>query len=402
MNKSLPRSVFLTVSTRAMTALAGLGFLILHACAHILVPMSKLLWRPGCSRHLLNARWMSSSNDWISSKGPARSPRVLFDGKITVPWFPMSKQDMDAFTTNTMEYGGELSADHPGFKDSTYRDRRQEITMIAKSFTHSQEEIPRVNYTKAELTTWSKVYNSLMPLFPTHACKEHRQIFPVLVKECGYRSDNIPQLQDISLFLKRSTGFTLRPVAGLLSSRDFLNGLAFRVFHSTQYIRHGSVPSYTPEPDICHELLGHVPLFADPDFAAFSQEIGLASLGVSDDQIEALARIYWFTVEFGLCKETLVSSKGEESVVRAYGAGLLSSYGELEYSLSDKPVRTPFDPAIVAKQTYPITNYQPLYFVAEGFKTAQDQIRVYAKTILNRPFDLVYESQSETIRVIPK
>lgn len=235
------------------------------------------------------------------------------------------------------------------------------------------------------------VFKKLTELYPTHACRQHQYVLPLLIQNCGYSADNIPQLEDISNFLQECTGFTLRPVMGLLSSRDFLNGLAFRVFHSTQYIRHHSKPLYTPEPDVCHELLGHVPLFADPAFAEFSQEIGLASLGATDSDIERLATIYWFTVEFGLCKE------GDS--VKAYGAGLLSSFGELEYCLSDKPQTAPFDPEKAAVTKYPITQYQPLYFVAESFQSATEKVREFSSK-MERPFSVRYNPYTQTIEVL--
>ncbi|XP_076015840.1 phenylalanine-4-hydroxylase isoform X2 [Genypterus blacodes] len=310
--------------------------------------------------------------------------------KDTVPWFPNDIQDLDRFANQILSYGSELDSDHPGFTDPVYRKRRKEFADIAYNYRHGQA-IPSVEYTEEEKGTWGIVFNELKTLYPTHACREHNRVFPLLEKYCGYRQDNIPQLDDISRFLQSCTGFRLRPVAGLLSSRDFLAGLAFRVFHSTQYIRHGSRPMYTPEPDVCHELLGHAPLFADSSFAKFSQEIGLASLGAPDEYIEKLATVYWFTVEFGLCKQG--------SDIKAYGAGLLSSFGELQYSLTDKPKLLPFDPDKTSLQKYPITEFQPIYFVAESFEDAKERVRKFAATI-PRPFTVRYNAYTQSIEVL--
>ena len=329
------------------------------------------------------------------------------------PWFPMHARDIDKFSTKTLDAGAELEADHPGFRDAEYRARRRAIVEAAASFRHG-EEIPRVAYTPREVQTWGLVYAKLRAYTREYAVDSYNAILPDMERGCGYGERQIPQLQDISDFLRARTGFTLRPVGGLLSARDFLNGLAFRVFFSTQYIRHDSRPLYTPEPDVCHELMGHAPMFADPDFADFSHEIGLASLGASDEDIKKLATCYWFSVEFGLC---LDERKGG-GARKAYGAGLLSSFGELEYACAPRPPaaagsgtgagagalaeRAPefraWEPAKAAQQTYPITTYQPVYYVADSLADAKSRMRAFCEDGLSRKFGVAFDEASASVR----
>lgn len=314
---------------------------------------------------------------------------LLLDHK-KVPWFPRYVSELDRIADHTLDAGTDLQSDHPGFRDPAYRERRAHIDALARAHVYGSP-LPVIEYSDSELATWREVYRKLRDLHRRFACTEYQRGRAAMEAECGYGEDRIPQLRDVSAFLEARTGFVLRPTAGLLGPRDFLAGLAFRVFFSTQYIRHHSKPLYTPEPDVCHELIGHAPMFADPAFADLSQEIGLASLGASDAEIERLARCYWHSVEFGLLRE--------DGRLKAYGSGLLSSFGELEYACaSGEPELRPWDPGEAALQPHPITDYQPLYFVAESLQDARQRMREYCRS-LPRPFYARYNPTTQRIWV---
>ncbi|KAI4470952.1 aromatic amino acid hydroxylase [Holotrichia oblita] len=286
-----------------------------------------------------------------------------------MPWFPKKIGDLD-MAQNVLMYGSALDADHPGFKDPIYRQRREQFAKIASNYKYGQP-IPKVQYTIEETKTWGVVFRELHKLYLKYACQEYLENWPQLVKYCGYREDNIPQLQDINVFLKRKTGFQLRPVAGYLTPRDFLSGLAFR--------------------DCCHELLGHMPLLANPSFAQFSQELGLASLGACDEDVDKLATLYFFTVEFGLCKQN-----GE---LKVYGAGLLSSVAELKHAISTPDKVKRFDPEITCIQECIITAYQNAYWYTDSFEEAKEKMRKYAEQI-QKPFGIRYNPYTQSVDVL--
>jgi phenylalanine-4-hydroxylase len=208
------------------------------------------------------------------------------------------------------------------------------------------QPIPEVDYRSEENAVWATVSSTL--------AERHRRYACAAFMEGGRRldlpRDEVPQLREVDRRLAELTGFHLRPVGGLVAPRDFYGALAERTFCSTQYVRHHSAPYYTPEPDIVHELIGHATMLYEA--------AGRASLRAhSDEALDFFSRVFWFTLEFGVVEE--------EGSVKAYGAGLLSSCGEIEAFHRARLV--PFDLPAMGVTDYDITHYQPLLHLAPSF-----------------------------------
>lgn len=257
----------------------------------------------------------------------------------------------------------QLEATHPGAADPRYRARRNAIAQLALDW-HPGEPLPDAVYTDEEHALWRLVAGELAAKHRRLACAE----FLAGRERLHLPSDRIPQLREVSAALVPLTGFRYQPAAGLVGLRDFYTALADAVFHSTQYIRHHSTPYYTPEPDVIHEVVGHANCLASDRFASLYRAAGDAARRVeSPAALEFISKVFWFTLEFGALRE--------DGELKAYGAGILSSYGELDtfQAMEIRPVNI----AAMGTTGYDITHYQKILYAAESFDQVEDVVGAF-------------------------
>jgi phenylalanine-4-hydroxylase len=259
-----------------------------------------------------------------------------------------------------------LGADHPGFSDPAYRARRNALAALALAWRPGRP-VPAAAYTDTEHEVWRTIARALEPLHAAHACRAYLEGKESL----GLPADHVPQLGEVTGLLAATSGFTYLPVAGLAPLRDFYGAFARGVFFSTQYLRHPSMPLYTPEPDVVHEVVGHANQLACPAFAALYRLVGAAvDRTRGEEALRFLSRVFWFSMEFGVVRES-----GEW---KAYGAGILSSCGETAGFRGAEIL--PLDIARMGSLPYDITRYQPVLFGARSFGHVVDTLGAFFST----------------------
>lgn len=216
----------------------------------------------------------------------------------------------------------------------------------------------RATYSDEEHAIWAELYARQSAAIQGRACPEFLHGLELL----GLPKDRIPQLDEVSVVLKRETGWEVAPVPALIPFSQFFELLANRRFPAATFIRSREELDYLQEPDIFHEIFGHTPMLTHPYFAEFTQTYGRLGLAASKEDRVFLARMYWFTVEFGL-----IQPVGEP--MRIYGGGILSSIGETEYAFAgEEPRRQRFRIQDVLRTPYRIDIMQPLYYVLEDLR----------------------------------
>lgn len=247
-----------------------------------------------------------------------------------------------------------LDPGHPGENDTAYIERRKQLFALCRKHRLEKLGPPFVEYTAEETRIWREVSPKLDELHRKHACALYNRA----KDDLAINQTEIPQLRTLSERLQTETNMHLVPAEGALPYRTFYEYIAERGFPVTQFIRHGSHPEFTPEPDMIHDCLGHVPPLMNQDYAELLTLIGKAvATTKKGEQVLALKRFSWFSIEFGLIEET-----GETKV---FGAGILSSTGEIPHSLfSNDATRRPFVTDVVIATDYDPSYMQKDFFIA--------------------------------------
>jgi phenylalanine-4-hydroxylase len=218
-----------------------------------------------------------------------------------------------------------------------------------------------IAYTDEEHAVWHDLITRQRPLVQKYACPEYLEALELM----RFPTDRIPQCAEVSSVLKKHTGWEVAPVPALIPFGQFFQLLADKKFPAASFIRSREEMDYLQEPDIFHEIFGHTPLLTDPRFAEFTHAYGKAGVRARKEDHVKLARLYWFTVEFGLIN----TQKG----LKTYGAGIVSSYGETPYAIeSDKPVRKRFEPVEALRTPYRIDIFQTTYFIIDSLQDMFD------------------------------
>ncbi|HEY3944735.1 MAG TPA: phenylalanine 4-monooxygenase [Solirubrobacteraceae bacterium] len=247
-----------------------------------------------------------------------------------------------------------LAHDHPGANDPVYRARRSDIAAAALAW-RAGDPAPTIAYTKDEQNVWRTVCSELGSKHERYAVHEYLDAKAGV----GLPTDHVPSLDEVSSRVEPISGWRYLPAAGLVPLEQFYGSLADRRFYSTQYVRHPEVPLYTPEPDIIHEVIGHGHLLATPTFGELHRLAGVATRRLKDiENTRFLSKVFWFSLEFG----TVV----EDGELRAYGAGILSSYGEIEEFRGMD--HRPLDLVEMGTADYDITAYQPVLYRADSIQ----------------------------------
>ena len=223
-------------------------------------------------------------------------------------------------------------------------------------------------YTPEHHAIWAELVSRRMPQLRSHACQEYLEGFELI----GLKEDQLPELKSISARLRPRTGWQSTPVSGFLPPDAFFEMLAARMFPTTTWLRGRDSLEYTPEPDIFHDVFGHVPLHAHPVFGDFLQQYGqtCAALMHNPIALERMGRVFWFTVEFGVIRQ-----KGE---LKVYGSGLISSHGECTRVLAGGSEVRDFNLDAVLDQEFDTGAMQPVLYAVESFEQIYEATKVAA------------------------